>query len=285
MPPALTLPAPAKLNLMLHIVGRRSDGYHNLQTLFQLLNYGDELSFTRRADEAIRLTSNRPEMVGADNLVLKAANALIQYGYSGPGYDIHLNKRLPAGGGLGGGSSDAATTLVALNHLWQLSLNSAELAQIAVGIGADVPLFVEGNSAWAEGIGDRLTPVQLEPAWYVIVTPDIHINTTELFRHPELTRDTPVSTIRSALAGLGHNDFEPLARRLYPALDDAFLTLANTGQFKLSGSGSSLYTQTQSDMTAVQMLQQILTQKPGYTGFVAQGVNQSPLHRALADQA
>lgn len=285
MPPTLTLPAPAKLNLMLHIVGRRSDGYHNLQTLFQILSYGDELLFTKRQDDQFQLTSNRPDLTGADNLVLQVAHSLTQKGYCGPGYDIHLTKRLPTGGGLGGGSSDAATTLVALNHLWQLSLSTTELIQIATGIGADVPLFVQGQSAWAEGIGEQLTPVQLEPAWFVVITPNLHINTTELFRHPELTRDTPVSTIRTALAGQGHNDFEPLARRLYPELEDVFQKLAKFGRFRLSGSGSSLFIQTQNDMTAVQMLQQIQAQNPGYNGFVAQGVNESPLQRALADQA
>lgn len=285
MTPALTVPAPAKLNLMLHIIGRRSDGYHELQTLFQLLDYGDELRFTERDDHRFELTSNKRELLGKDNLVLKAVDSLTRLGYHGPGYDIHLHKRLPAGGGLGGGSSDAATTLVALNHLWRLSLNITELALMATELGADVPVFVHGCSAWAEGIGEKLTPVHLEPVWYVVITPDIHINTTELFRHPELTRDTPVSTIRSALAGRGHNDFEPLARRLYPALDDAFRTLEPTGQFKLSGSGSSMFTQTHSNMTAVTMLQQILRQNPGYTGFVARGVDQSPLQRALAAQS
>ncbi|MHA7879318.1 MAG: 4-(cytidine 5'-diphospho)-2-C-methyl-D-erythritol kinase [Saccharospirillum sp.] len=285
MTTGLTLPCPAKLNRMLHIVGRRADGYHNLQTLFQLVDFGDWLTLEPTPQPELSLTCSHAALATDDNLVLKAARLLKDATGIKAGARLHLEKRLPMGGGLGGGSSDAATTLLGLNRLWGLQLSQQALLDMALLLGADVPLFVAGHSAWAEGIGEVLTPVSLDPAWYVVITPNIHINTAELFGHHELTRNTPVSTIRSALAGQGHNDFEPLAKRLYPELNNAFSELAHYGPFRLSGSGASLFTQTQSDMTAQQTLQQILARHPGFTGFVARGVNQSPLQRALAEQA
>ncbi|WP_028671556.1 4-(cytidine 5'-diphospho)-2-C-methyl-D-erythritol kinase [Saccharospirillum impatiens] len=286
----LTLPAPAKLNLMLHIVGRRPDGYHSLQTLFQLLDSGDVLTLEARPGPDIELSCTTPELATADNLVMRAARALQAYTKCQSGARLHLDKRLPFGGGLGGGSSDCATALLGLNHLWSLNLSVDVLASIGLSLGADVPVFVRGHSAWAEGIGEVLTPVEMPEHWFVVVNPSIHVSTATLFGHPQLTRHTPVSTIRSALAGAGHNDFEPLVRALYPAIDRAFrelneLSNGTADTVRLSGSGSSMFIKTQSDMAAQQILRSIRDQYPGYSAFIAQGVNQSPLQRTLATQA
>lgn len=286
----LTLPAPAKLNLMLHIVGQQSNGYHRLQTLFQLLDSGDTLTLEKCQGPGIGLSCSNPDLAGPDNLVVKAAKALQAVtGYS-DGARIHLNKALPAGGGLGGGSSDCAATLLGLNRLWSLTLSLDKLAAIGLSLGADVPLFVHGASSWAEGIGEQLTPVELPEQWFVVVNPGVHVSTGELFRHPQLTRHTPVITIRSALAGAGHNDFEPVVRALYPEIDQAFseltdLTTADSGPVRLSGSGASLFINTRSDMAAQHILSTIQRRLPRYRAFVARGVNQSPLHRTLADLA
>ena len=281
----LTLPAPAKLNLMLHIVGRRDDGYHRLQTLFQILDYGDELTLTPRDDTEVRVTPSIPDVANEDNLITRAARALQDAtGHTG-GADIHLSKRLPLGGGIGGGSSDCATALVGLNRLWKLGLDEDALAGIGLTLGADVPVFVRGRSAWAEGIGEELTPVDLPEHWFVVVHPGVHVSTPALFRHPQLTRNTPVRTIRTALTGAGHNDFEPVARTLYPEIDHAFEQLSQYGSVRLSGSGACVFVQTQSDMAAQTILRTITERNPGYSGFIARGVNQSPLQRALADQA
>lgn len=285
----LTLPAPAKINLMLHIVGRRPDGYHHLQTLFQLLDYGDTLTLEPLARPDIELSCSDPELASADNLVMHAAQALQALTGIRTGARLHLKKQLPAGGGLGGGSSDCATALLGLNQLWSLNLSINELADIGLSLGADVPVFVRGHSAWAEGIGEQLTPVDLPPNWFVVVHPGVHVSTAELFSHPQLTRHTPVSTIRSALTGAGHNDFEPLVRALYPDIDFAFTALSalagdEAGTVRLSGSGSCMFIKTRSEMTAQQILNSIHDHHPGYHAFVARGVNQSPLHRALSSQ-
>src|SRR5690606_2274086 len=194
---SLTLPAVAKLNLFLHITGRRSDGYHNLQTLFQLLNVGDELTFSLRQDHVLTLDCNDKALINNDNLVLRAANLLQQiaqqHGITA-GCDIYLDKRLPMGGGLGGGSSDAATTLLGLNKLWQLKLSTKKLAKLGLQLGADVPLFVYGHTAFAEGVGEQLTPVELATKLYLIVTPDCHVSTADIFTHPELTRNSTALT-------------------------------------------------------------------------------------------
>lgn len=286
----LTLPAPAKLNLMLHITGRRPDGYHSLQTLFQLLDFGDTLSIEHKLEPDIELSCSDPDLATPDNLVIRAARALQSATNTRQGARLHLEKRLPLGGGVGGGSSDCASALLGLNHLWSLKLSTDELADIGVTLGADVPVFVRGCSAWAEGIGEVLTAVELPEHWFVVVHPGIHVSTAELFGHPQLTRHTPVSTIRSALAGAGHNDFEPIVRTLYPGIDRAFhelaeLTSADTGPVRLSGSGSCMFIKTQSEMAAQQILSNIQRQHPGYRAFLARGVNQSPLQRSLAGLA
>lgn len=285
----LTLPAPAKLNLMLHIVGRRPDGYHRLQTLFQLLDFGDTLTLEPLPRSDLELSCSDPGLASADNLVMRAAKALQTRSGTRSGVRLHLTKRLPAGGGLGGGSTDCATALLGLNRLWSLNLSLDELADIGLSLGADVPVFVRGHSAWAEGIGEQLTPVDLPQNWFVVVHPGVHVSTVELFGHPQLTRHTPVSTIRSALAGAGHNDFEPLVRALYPDIDRAFTALGalagdGADTARLSGSGSCMFIKTRSEMAAQQILSDIHDHHPGYRAFAAQGVNQSPLHRALAGQ-
>jgi 4-diphosphocytidyl-2-C-methyl-D-erythritol kinase len=286
----LTLPAPAKLNLMLHIVGQQPDGYHQLQTLFQLLDTGDTLTLEKNHGADIEFSCSDPGLASPDNLVVKAARTLqATAGFTG-GARIHLNKQLPPGGGLGGGSSDCATTLLGLNHLWSLKLSVDELANLGLALGADVPLFVRGCTAWAEGIGEQLTPVELPEQWFVVVNPGIHVSTAELFSHPQLTRHTPVITIRSALAGAGHNDFEPVVRALYPEIDRAFrslaeLTSADSGPVRLSGSGASLFIDTRSEMAAQQILSTIQRRHPQYRAFTARGVNQSPVHRTLASRA
>ncbi len=285
MTASLTLPAPAKLNLMLHIVGRRDDGYHLLQTLFQLVDFGDELSFTPRADNHIEVSPAIPGVANEDNLITRAARALQKVTGCTLGADITLTKRLPLGGGIGGGSSDCATTLLGLNKLWNLGLDEDTLAVIGLNLGADVPVFVRGRSAWAEGIGDQLTPVALPEHWFVVIHPGVHVSTAMLFGHPELTRNSPVSTIRTALTGAGHNNFEPVARMLYPEIDHAFRQLSQYGSPRLSGSGACLFVQTQSDMAAQTILRTMTERNPGYSGFVTRGVNQSPLQTRLADMA
>lgn len=286
----LTLPAPAKLNLMLHIVGQRPDGYHNLQTLFQILDFGDTLSLENQPGLDITLNCSTTELTTPDNLVIKAARALQASSNTDQGARLYLDKRLPLGGGVGGGSSDCATALLGLNRLWSLNFSLNQLTQIGRSLGADVPLFVRGQSAWAEGIGDRLTPVNLPEHWFVVVHPGIHVSTAELFRHPQLTRHTPVSTIRSALGGAGRNDFEHVARALYPEIDHAFGQLAqfrtaHSGPVRLSGSGACIFLKTESDMTAQHILNRIQQQNPNYSGFIARGLNQSPLQRTLDEHA
>lgn len=283
--PALRLPAPAKLNLMLHITAQRADGYHELQTLFQLLDRGDWLGFNATETGRLRLSPALAGVADDDNLIIKAARLLKPYAPQNAGADIELDKQLPMGGGLGGGSSDAATTLVGLNHLWQCGLNEDQLAELGLSLGADVPVFVRGRSAWAEGVGERLTPVELPEHWFVVIHPGIEVSTAALFADTELTRNTPVSTIRSALAGAGHNDFEAVARKRYPEIEDAFQRLVDYGPVRLSGSGASLFLTTHSEMAAQDSLRSILEHYPGYNGFIARGVNQSPLQRALAEPA
>lgn len=282
---SLNLPAPAKLNLMLHITGRRPDGYHSLQTLFQLLDFGDELSFETRRDARIIVTPDIPGVAGEENLVTRAARTLQRATGTGKGANIHLTKRLPLGGGVGGGSSDCATALLGLNTLWELGLSTDELAELGLELGADVPVFVRGRSAWGEGIGETLTPVELPECWFLVVHPGVHVSTAGLFGHPELTRNTPVSTIRSALEGGGRNDFEPIARALYPEIDHAFGQMSDHGPVSLSGSGSCLFVKTQSDMAAQKLLRSLTKHNPGYSGFVARGVNTSPLQLALDAKA
>lgn len=275
----LALPAPAKLNLMLHVLGRRADGYHELQTLFQFLDHGDELTFTVRTDGDIRLT---PEVHGVDhdnNLVVRAARLLQRHSGCELGADIELTKRLPMGGGLGGGSSDAATTLLGLDHLWQTRLGEDRLADIGLSLGADVPVFVRGHAAFAEGVGERLQPVELSEPWFLVIAPQVSVSTAEIFSDPELTRNTPAITVRSLLAGGGHNDCQPVVEKRYPEVRNALSLLNNFVPARMTGTGACVFGSFPNKGEADRVCRQLPADLPA---FVAQGRNISMLHRKLA---
>lgn len=275
----LILPAVAKLNLFLHITGRRADGYHNLQTLFQLLDYGDELHFTPRQDNGLTLRCNDAGLVSEQNLILKAARLLQQHCHCHQGCDIYLEKRLPMGGGLGGGSSDAATTLLALNHLWQLKLSLSELAQLGLTLGADVPVFVQGKTAFAEGVGEKLIPVELSEKYFLVVTPDCHVSTTEIFRHPELPRNTNILTLNTLLKSEWKNDCQELVQRLYPDVAIALQWLVEYAPPRMTGTGASIFAEFPDKHSAETALAALpLTCR----GFIAKGINQSPVWAALS---
>lgn len=271
-----SLPAPAKLNLFLHITGRRADGYHNLQTLFQFLDQADTLHFSRRDDARIQLQADMPGVASDDNLIVRAALALQKAANCHLGADIRLDKVLPMGGGLGGGSSDAATTLLGLNVLWQTGLSIVQLADIGLKLGADVPVFIHGHAAWAEGVGERLQPTDIPEPWYVVLTPDAHISTAAAFSHPELTRNSDPITLRAFSAGEARNDFEKVVRQLSPAVDAALQWLAQHGAARMTGTGACLFLAcSDADHAA-----RILAASP-VQGFISRGQNVSPAHRAL----
>lgn len=271
-----SLPAPAKLNLFLHITGRRADGYHTLQTLFQFLDQADTLHFSRRDDARIQLQADMPGVAADDNLIVRAALALQTATHCHLGVDIRLDKTLPMGGGLGGGSSDAATTLLGLNALWQTGLSLAQLADIGLKLGADVPVFIHGHAAWAEGVGEQLQPVDIPEPWYVVLTPDAHISTAAAFSHPELTRNSDPITLRAFSAGAARNDFEKVVRQLSPAVDAALQWLAQHGAARMTGTGACVFLAcSDADHAA-----RILAASP-VQGFISRGQNVSPAHRAL----
>ena len=228
-------PAPAKLNLILHITGQREDGYHLLQTAFQFLDFSDMLDFTVRDDGVISRQSNWQGVVEEDDLIVRAAKVLQQESGCQSGVDINLEKRLPAGAGLGGGSSDAATTLVALNHLWGLEFTVDILADIGLKLGADVPVFVRGHAAWAEGVGEQLTPIEPKEFWYLVVRPDCCISTMEVFNSSDLTRNTPAIRIRDFLRDGGHNDCESVVKDLYQEVAEALDWLGQFAVDKMTG--------------------------------------------------
>jgi 4-diphosphocytidyl-2-C-methyl-D-erythritol kinase len=274
----LTLPAPAKLNLMLHVLGRREDGYHELQTLFQFLDHGDELTFARREDGQIRLLSDLPGVDHESNLIVRAARLLQQLGDDVPGADITLVKRLPMGGGIGGGSSDAATTLLGLNRLWNLGLDLDRLAQLGLSLGADVPVFVRGHAAFAEGVGERLQPVELPEPWYLVAVPQVSVSTAEIFSDPELTRNTPPITVRSLLAGGGHNDCQPVVEKRYPQVRNALSLLNKFVPARMTGTGACVFGSFPNEGEADKVRRQLPATLPS---FVARGSNVSMLHRTL----
>ncbi|WP_312572082.1 4-(cytidine 5'-diphospho)-2-C-methyl-D-erythritol kinase [Stutzerimonas balearica] len=278
MPTPLTLPAPAKLNLMLHVLGRREDGYHELQTLFQFLDHGDELTFARREDGQIRLLSDLPGVDHESNLIVRAARLLQQLGDDVPGADITLVKRLPMGGGIGGGSSDAATTLLGLNRLWNLGLDLDRLAQLGLSLGADVPVFVRGHAAFAEGVGERLQAVELPEPWYLVAVPQVSVSTAEIFSDPELTRNTPPITVRSLLAGGGHNDCQPVVEKRYPQVRNALSLLNKFVPARMTGTGACVFGSFPNEGEADKVRRQLPATLPS---FVARGSNVSMLHRML----
>ena len=281
----ITVPAPAKLNLMLHITGQRENGYHDLQTLFQLVDFGDELRFTRRRDNEITLSPAVEGVAYEDNLIIKAARILLNHQIPTEPYgvDIHLTKRIPMGGGLGGGSSDAATVLLALNHLWQLNIPLNELAEMGLVLGADVPVFVKGQAAWAEGVGEKLIPTpELAEPWYLIVYPDAHADTGKIFSHKGLTRDTPAITMRTALKQGGRNDCQQIAAMLHPNIGKT-LNLLNKFSFaRMTGTGSCCFISFSSKQVAEETLKEISSQLPAeFDTFIAKGTNLSSAHKVL----
>ncbi len=274
----LTLPAPAKLNLMLHIVGRRADGYHELQTLFQFLDHGDELSFSPREDGEIRLHTELPGVDHDSNLIVRAARLLQRESGCALGADIQLTKRLPMGGGIGGGSSDAATTLVGLDHLWNTRLGEDRLAELGLNLGADVPVFVRGRAAFAEGVGERLQPVDLPESWFLVIAPQVSVSTAEIFADPELTRNTPAITVRSLLAGGGHNDCQPIVEKRYPEVRNALSLLNKFVPASMTGTGACVFGSFPNEGEADKVRRQLPDTLPS---FVARGRNVSMLHRCL----
>ncbi|WP_439134357.1 4-(cytidine 5'-diphospho)-2-C-methyl-D-erythritol kinase [Pseudomaricurvus sp.] len=276
---SLTLPSPAKLNLFLHITGQREDGYHTLQTLFQLLDFGDELSFQSRDDGIITLQPGIPDVAAEDNLIVKAARILQQLKPNTPlGANIQLTKRLPMGGGIGGGSSNAATTLLALNTLWNLELDIDTLAQLGRQLGADVPVFVRGKTAWAEGVGEQLQAVEMPQDWFLVLTPNCHVSTAEIFSHKDLTRDTSNITVAAFLEQGGHNDCQPLVLTLYPEVKKALDWLSQYGDAKMTGTGACVFAPFDNKASA----EAVLAKAPDtLQGFVARGVNQSQVHQLL----
>ncbi len=275
-------PAPAKLNLMLRIVGRRADGYHLLQTVFQFLDRGDWLWFEPRDDGLIERVGEVAGVPMDADLTVRAARLLQQAADVRQGATIRIAKQLPMGGGLGGGSSDAATTLVALNHLWRTGLTLAELAELGLILGADVPVFVHGRAAWAEGVGEQLKPMDLDEPWFVVLAPACHIATGTVFNDPDLTRNSPPITITDFVTGAGGNDCEAVVYRRYPEVAAAARWLAQYGQARLTGTGSCVFAAFPEASSA----ERVLAQRPfGWTGFVAQGRNRSPLHEHLARQS
>ncbi|MDH4039036.1 MAG: 4-(cytidine 5'-diphospho)-2-C-methyl-D-erythritol kinase [Gammaproteobacteria bacterium] len=280
MASTLTLLSPAKLNLFLHITGRRPDGYHELQTLFQLLDWGDWLEFTPGASGEISLAAPGLDIPPADNLIYRAARLLQDAAPARelPGIHIRVDKRIPAGAGLGGGSSNAATTLLALNRLWQLGLTRGELQALGATLGADVPVFVGGHTAWAEGIGEVLTPVDLPERWYLVITPDCHVSTGQIFSHLQLTRNTAPIKMATFFEGYSRNDCQELVRRLYPDVDAVFGWLERFAPARLTGTGASVFASFGTEAEAGAVLRQ-LPQR--WAGVTARGLNTSPVNAYL----
>lgn len=273
-------PAPAKLNLFLRVVGRRTDGYHDLQTVFRLLDWGDELRLRVRDDGVVARITDVPGVPANDDLLVRAARLLQRHAGVTAGAEIAIDKRIPMGGGLGGGSSDAATALVALNHAWRCGLDEDALAELGRQLGADVPVFVRGRSAWAEGVGEQLTPIALPPRWYVVLDPREHVPTAALFQASELTRNAPRATISSFVSGeTVENAFEPVVRARHPRVAAALDWLSRFGRARLSGSGGCVFLETASLVQARKVARQC---PAAFAAQVAAGVEVSPLQRALA---
>lgn len=271
----LQMLAPAKLNLFLHITGRREDGYHELQTVFQLLDFGDVMTFELTPAPGLSLHVHAPGSPQAlpmdNNLVMRAARLLREHGkVSGAGTAVHIDKRIPAGAGLGGGSANAAITLVALNQLWQTGLGVDALCEIGLKLGADVPVFIRGNSAWAEGVGEQLVPVELPNRWYLVVTPPVTVSTAQIFCHEDLTRNTPAIKMADFLAGGVRNDCEAVTCRLYPEVAAARDWLSKFAETRMTGTGASVFAVFADEASAREVAQAVPAE---WHGFVAQGVN------------
>lgn len=277
-------PAPAKLNLFLHITGRRADGYHLLETVFQLLDWGDTLDFRVRDDGVITRLNDVPGVPEDEDLVLRAATALQRRAGVSLGADIRLHKSIPMGGGVGGGSSDAATALLVLNHLWSAGLSLQALSDIGAQLGADIPVFVQGRSAWGEGIGDDLRPVDLPARWYLLVHPGVHISTAELFQSNLLTRDCEMSTMADFIDGSCLNVFESVARQLYPEVGAALDWLDGhvPGKSRMTGTGACVFAEVDNERDALELLPLL---PASWRGWVAKGVNRSIVHEKLSHES
>jgi 4-diphosphocytidyl-2-C-methyl-D-erythritol kinase len=271
-------PAPAKLNLFLHINGRRADGYHDLQTVFQLLDWGDEIGIEVTDDPQLERIEGPADIDPATDLAVRAALTLQRATGARQGARIRVRKRVPVGGGLGGGSSDAATVLMVLNRLWGTSLSPAELARLGLELGSDVPIFVHGSSAWAEGRGEKLTPLELPEAWYLVVHPGVAVATAEIFQAPELTRNSPIITIRALSPGQTRNDCEPVVRSRYPAVAAALDWMGARATARLSGTGSCVFASFASAADAERVAARVPDE---WSARVARGLNRSPLLAAL----
>lgn len=284
LPVTLSLPAPAKLNLFLHITGRRSDGYHELQTAFQMLDFGDSLHFERSNDGQIEVLPAIPDLPQKENLIYRAACLLKPYSEHKLGARITLDKQLPMGGGVGGGSSDAASTLLGLNFLWDCKLSRKELSALGLQLGADVPVFINGKTAFAEGVGEKLYDLKTPSAWYVVLTPKVHVSTAQIFSNELLTRDTPKMKIAPALEGQAldklHNDCEPLVAKLYPQIQSALDWLSQYGPARMTGTGACCFCTLSSEAEARQVLNEA---NPKFKGFIAKGVSLSPAIQRLSE--
>ena len=270
-------PAPAKINLFLHVVGKRADGYHLLQTVFRFIDHCDYLRFAPRDDGQIVLTTPLPGVPADSDLTMRAAKALQAATACQSGANIAVEKHLPMGGGLGGGSSDAATTLVALNQLWQCGLSSPELQQIGLNLGADVPVFIHGHATFAEGIGERFTDIDVPDAWYLVLVPPVSVPTLEIFKAPDLRRDTPTIASQDWQPGVGGNDLEPVACRLYPEVARHLAWLRqqdNVRQAAMSGSGACCFAEFATELEARRAEAAL---PADMKGFVAQGLNKHPI--------
>jgi 4-diphosphocytidyl-2-C-methyl-D-erythritol kinase len=276
--PETLWPAPAKLNLFLHVTGRRPDGYHELQTVFQLIDLCDTVAVTVREDGRIERAEGPAEVPPESDLVVRAARSLQAAAGTRHGATLRVRKRIPMGGGLGGGSSDAATTLLALNRLWDCGLRIEELARLGLPLGADVPVFIKGFSAWAEGVGERLTPLELPPRWYVVIHPGVAVSTREVFQSPELTRNSPLITIRAFFEAGGRNDCEPVVRARCPEVAAALDWLSRYAPGRLTGTGSCIFASCTSAIEAERIAARVPDE---WTSFVARGLDVSPAHRSL----
>lgn len=274
-------PAPAKLNLFLHVTGRRADGYHELQTAFQFLDYSDTLEFIPRTDAEITRHANYENVAEQADIIVRAASLLREVSKISFGVDIHINKRLPMGGGLGGGSSNAATTLVALNCIFKLGLRQNELSALGLQLGADVPVFIGAQAAWAEGVGEQLTPITVPEDWYLVVIPESPVATADVFGAADLTRNTAAITIRDFLEGAGHNDCENVVRERYPQVREVLDWLGQKYETRMTGTGACVFARFSSEDEAEQAVKGLPRR---WRYFLAQGLNRSPLAQRLEQE-
>lgn len=283
--------SPAKLNLFLYITGQREDKYHNLQTLFQFVDFYDVLTFLNRTDNKIHLVTPFEKVIHDENLIIKAAKLLLEFAQTHRinlpryyGVDIEIIKRLPMGGGLGGGSSNAATTLVALNYIWNLNLSCQQLMELGKKLGSDVAIFIYGHSAFAQGVGDELQSITVPEKWYLIVKPNINIATVSIFSHPDLKRDSVTRNINQLLNAPFKNDCEPIVRKLYPIIDALITWLSSYAPTRLTGTGACVFSECDSFQQAQQLQNRLNDQglfTDLYTSFIAKGCNRSLLYRAI----